>query len=131
MKNSNEIPWPYLAGLIDGEGSIQIYKHRGTYEYRLKIGNTDLRLMQWLISNVGGKYYTETNRNKDKHKTLHQWRTTGINNTKKVLEEVVPFLVLKQEQAKILLKYFEAESTKGRELLYLKLIPLNKRGVKV
>ena len=87
--------------------------------------------MQWLISNVGGKYYTETNRNKDKHKTLHQWRTTGINNTKKVLEEVVPFLVLKQEQAKILLKYFEAESTKGRELLYLKLIPLNKRGVKV
>ena len=124
--------WSYLSGLIDGEGTIQINRTgKGSYECRVKIGNTDLRLMKWLISKFGGVYYTETNRNPLKHKTLYQWRIKGRKNTEDLLLGILPHLVLKAEQAKIALFYLRAQTTEEREKCYLAITPLNKRGLSV
>jgi hypothetical protein len=124
--------WSYLSGLIDGEGTITINRTgKGSYECRAKIGNTDLRLMKWLISKFGGVYYTETNRNPLKHRTLYQWRIKGRKNTEDLLLGILPHLVLKAEQAKIALTYLRAETTEEREKCFLAIQPLNKRGVSV
>ncbi len=132
MKTPDKVYWSYLSGLIDGEGTIQINKtSKGSYECRVKIGNTDLRLMHWLASNFGGVYYTETNRNPLKHKTLYQWRIKGRRNTENLLLGTLPYLVLKAEQAKQALNYLRAETTEDREAAFLAIRPLNKRGSSV
>lgn len=127
-----ERSWPYLAGLIDGEGTIQVNRtSTGSYEMRVKIGNTDLRLMKWLISHFGGVYYTETNRNPLKHKTLYQWRISGKKNAENLLLGILPYLVLKPEQAKIGIEYLRASDTLTREQCWKALQSLNKRGKSV
>ena len=76
MKTSNEIHWSYLAGLFDGEGTVCIStshnKNNTTiFQMNVKVANTKLELMQWLISNFGGMYSI----------SLQKTRTTAAHNT--------------------------------------------------
>jgi hypothetical protein len=131
MKDSK---WSYVSGLIDGEGSIQINKTKaGSYEIKVKLGNTDLRLMKWLISNFGGVYYTEASVRSSSHKVLYQWFVKGAKNKELFLLGVIPYLVLKREQAVIALEYVRLNKSKfnqpEREEMFQKLKVLNKRGI--
>lgn len=48
----------YLAGFIDGEGSFIVSKHNNKdilYNFVLKVGNTDLKVLNWIQQNFGGK----------------------------------------------------------------------------
>lgn len=50
-----------MAAFIDGEGTIGVYKlisSNGKYSYyqRISVGNTDIRLIEWVIENFGEKY---------------------------------------------------------------------------
>ena len=53
----------YLAGIIDGEGSIMIWKsnidakRRGQFNLRVNISSTDKCLMDWLVKNFGNIYH--------------------------------------------------------------------------
>jgi hypothetical protein len=50
----------YLAGLIDGEGSITLSrKHRGeNRQLVVSISNTDRRLLEWVVKTVGSGWVT-------------------------------------------------------------------------
>lgn len=136
----NKVKWSYLAGIIDGEGTIAINKHnaasRGnsdlkqTYAVELTIVNTDIRLMKWIISNFGGQYYVRPSRN-PKHKQSMAWRATGAANRTQILLGVLPYLIMKHEQATLALQYLELHYTKdnvAREKLYLRSRDLNAKG---
>ena len=108
MKNSNEILWSYLAGLFDGEGTVCIstsHNRNNTtiFQMNVKVANTKLELMQWLVKNFGG-YYSVSNAKSDakkRYSTQYAWMPKGKNNRIEVLEKMLPYLVIKKQQALI------------------------------
>lgn len=149
MKLVDKTTWSYLAAMFDGEGTFSIYQNSGNYhttvsgekkQYtftntRVSVYNSDLRLMEWLVKNFGGVYYTHR-RAKAIHKTGYDWRPKGKKNTEEIILGILPYLVIKKEQANIVLQYLRLGSSQGserndvdaRRLLMVECQKLNKRG---
>lgn len=134
----------YLGGLVDGEGNICVWrtearakdyktsgKTYGSFNLRLHIANTSLTLMKWLVSNFGGVYHTKREAT-DKHATAYEWRPKGEGNTKRTLLAILPYLVIKREQAILALKYIELpqQAPEAREAIYQRMRQLNQKGPK-
>jgi hypothetical protein len=123
---SNKQHWSYLAGILDGEGCINIARSRRSktdgrtfyinYVLQLDVFNTSLPLMKWLVQYFGGVYYTR-DRNIGQYKRSYNWRPKGATNRKNILLGILPYLVIKHEQAKIALQYLDmqGENPEGRE----------------
>lgn len=108
MKN---LPWSALAMCFDCEGTISLGKHNKTKEGNvvsiqldLTIVNTDERLIKWLVSNFGGRYYLR-NRYCDRWKPSFRWRVTGKANKEKILLGILPYLICKKNQALLALDF--------------------------
>lgn len=80
----------YLAGLIDGEGSITVRRDQAT----LLIYNTDQRLLSWLQEHVGGNVGAPDRRGRV---TCWAWQIAGANDVRAVLTAVRPLLTAKAE----------------------------------
>lgn len=99
-----------MAGIVDGEGSIVIYKNSSlvnTYNSEVVIPNTSLTLMKWLMDNFGGRYSTLYP--KDSHgynrKPLYRWRVSGKKNRVNLILGILPYLVIKKRQAEVMLEF--------------------------
>ena len=100
----------YLAGIIDGEGSIYIQRRitpKGHYSYfpRFQIVNTNQKLMNWIHKKFGGLIYKKSRKKQNiKWKDQIEWFTTrGLLDT--LLPLLLPFLIIKKEQAEIMIKF--------------------------
>jgi hypothetical protein len=152
MYQEDKTKWSYLAALIDGEGCISIYKrvsegekytriHKvrsntnpyNMFSLRISVTNTYVPLMKWLVANFGGVYYQKREAN-EKHKASYEWRPKGRANVEKMLLGILPYMIIKTDQAKLALEYIrmtiEGERNPGkREQLYLKARDLNRKGI--
>jgi hypothetical protein len=125
----------YVAGIIDGEGCLIVSKSdRGSYDNyygRIHVKNTDMRLMKWLVENFGGNIHVNKPKSK-KHSIAYSWYFSGNAKSKEIfLLSIMPYLIIKREQAKVLVEFFRLSEQKCPELrhkLYLKMRDLNKRG---
>lgn len=86
----------YLAGLVDGEGSLTRAKDtdRGRGVWRLSIYNSEQNLVNWCKDVTGvGTVVTITSRQgtKNYHKPERNWRCFSWK-AKKVLEQVLPYM---------------------------------------
>lgn len=106
--------WAYLAGMIDGDGSIMltIQNHSGStlhhyYVPTIKIVGTDKVAIQSIAVDFAGSYYIDLNKGygKDGSKRLHSvsWRAQLMVKT--ILENILPYLRIKKAQAELLLDY--------------------------
>lgn len=142
MYQSDKIKWSFLAGIFDGEGSFTCwrtksrahdYKESGkvydSFNVRLTIPNTSIKLMKWLVANFGGDYMLKREAT-EKHKASYEWRPKGLNNTKKTLLGILPYLVIKNEQAKLGLEWIDLpyDSGERREQLFQEFKKLNQKG---
>lgn len=97
----------------------------------IQIANSNIELMKWLVRNFGGVYYSKP-RHKENWKTGYTWRPKGRKNAETLLLGVLPYLVLKREQANLALEFirlgFEKNQSR-RDELHLKCMELNRRGV--
>lgn len=117
-----ELAW--LAGIIDGEGNLDLnkrygLKYKNAYgEYtshwnrpRIIIGNTDARMISkvsFIYDKLGNKFWYHIVKRKNKnHKPCLWVITIGIRNVAKVLDAVYPWLTTKKSQAEILMDYCE------------------------
>lgn len=136
----------YLAGIIDGEGCITFHRRGGTNAHicatQLQVGNTDLRLLQWIQVRFGGSVKIERRMNTS-HQTVWRW-IAHVDNLEEMLAAVLPYLVIKRDQAELLLAYrktlapticghrargvIAADVKRERQRLMLALTELNKRG---
>jgi hypothetical protein len=97
--------WPYVAGIVDGEGTICLHINNfGTYFLQIIIYNSSLVLMKWLVGNFGGKYYVRTKQITSK-RIQYAWHPSGKKNREKFLLGIIPYLVIKKEQAKLALEF--------------------------
>jgi len=129
----------YLAGLIDGEGTIRIMRAlQKWYAPFIAITNTDTSMMDWLQKIFGerdiGRLYVEK-RSKPNHKPKFVFNIASVQGVKMILEQVVDILKTKRRQALLVLEFIKMKEDKAdygvlpREIeLFEELKRLNARG---
>jgi hypothetical protein len=97
----------YMAGILDGEGSIILYRGKNRLGSlvlfpSVKIVNTDPKIHQ-LVSKYGFHLHVErrTGRNKD----AYIGQLMSPKQIAEFLPKVIPYLILKLPQALLLLEY--------------------------
>ncbi len=123
----------YLAGFIDGEGSFSITK---TYSKQIKpyskkvkkedkvsvkyvcykldvsVTNTNKEVMDWIAFTFGGKVYSGGNTNRNpKYKPRHTWHVSNREACKVLITSILPYLIVKKEQAKTALGFIDTYRT--------------------
>ena len=123
----------YLAGLIDGEGTLSITKMMGKYYLcRLRIVNTNRHLLEW-IRNLLGTGRIEINKRDYPEKKKMRWEycVTKRCDLLRILKEVENHLISKREHVTVLIKFLELDKHSNlKEQLFSQLMELNKKGVK-
>ncbi|GHH57838.1 hypothetical protein [Lentzea cavernae] len=109
----------YIAGLIDGEGCLLIYRKkdsRGGLHFRciLRIANTSLRVIAWLQVRLGGTA-VPAQKPRAHHLQVYQWPCEGPRLAA-LLVAVRPHLVIKPELADLLISMQMTMAYSGRGL---------------
>lgn len=111
-KEYTEVQLAYLAGIIDGEGSIYIGNFSRTpigkilsYQTNITISNCDKILIEWLSNVFGGPMseYTPNQTPKNSRKKVYLWRASGERLTHLCIL-VLPYLVIKKRQCEIMIE---------------------------
>ena len=113
MKNFDHVSqtdWARLAAYIDGEGSIsiefQLHKQTGRSQSHLflTVTNTDPRLVIWCKHNFGGCLTNPDRRNRRGCHPLFHWKQWS-GGAAEILRRCMPYLLIKQEQAQVALRF--------------------------
>jgi hypothetical protein len=99
----------YLAGIVDGEGSIGIEllsptknRKKNYYVCRLTVINTYKPLMERLVKTFKGQY--DERKAIPNRKTCYRWHVFG-NDMENALNILLPYLEEKKQQALLILEY--------------------------
>lgn len=125
----------YLAGIIDGEGSITIRRRtvrgRSYHQPIVRVGNTSERLITWLRGHYGGSFYME--RRGDDVKPFYQWAVAG-GEAETVLRRIARHVVIKDRQVELALRLrdtisgrtaMSVQTREAREAMRLEMRALN------
>ena len=148
---SDKAMYGYVAGIIDGEGTItigrseyiahkkHIAKSGDVREYdsptigfhvKVSVKNTDVRLIKWLKFRFGGEYY-ESKADKETWKNTFVWHHRA-ESKQEFLLAILPYLIVKREQAIVALEFLrlgpQVRCPEKRQELYEKIVALNQRG---
>ena len=99
----------YLAGIIDGEGTIYIQKipKKNFFDYfpRVQIVNTNKELMYWIRDTFGGIVSSRDRSNENRNwRVQHTWYTTR-QILDIILPLLVPYLIIKKKHAEIMIEF--------------------------
>lgn len=99
----SDVEKSYIAGIIDGEGYIGIYRSKDRYlRPVVNVANTSEVLIDQLrrMTGIGAKY------KKTHHmKSCWSWSVRKFSEIRGLLEAVLPFLVVKRKKAELLLEF--------------------------
>jgi len=95
----------YLAGLIDGDGTISLNKEGRQYRPLLMVSTTDLRLANWL-SKIFGVSYPRNNPHTPERVTWTHVPIYGYHILP-ILKELEKYLIVKKPQCVLVMKYIE------------------------
>jgi len=101
----------YLAGFIDGEGYIALRSDKQYYAAILKVASTDEWIIKWIQESYGGSYYKRIGY-KPNHKDSYYWTLNG-KKLKVFLQKIQPYLKLKKEQCRLVLKKIKLQELKN------------------
>lgn len=94
----------YLAGIIDGEGSIMLYRREKGAAMRVTVANTNRALLDWCATVCGVGNIVMTERSNPKHKPSGMWHVNS-QAAASLLEQTRPYLVIKGEQADVAIEF--------------------------
>lgn len=111
-----EIEMAYAAGILDGDGSFSLLFHksatktswRSFYEPCIQLSNAFKGMSEFLYEKFGGSLRIKKPQ-KEHHKTLYVWSLRSRSKCKRLIEMVLPYLKLKQDQAKLMLNFFQID----------------------
>ena len=106
----------YLAGLFDGEGWISL-RPQSTKRYlssiTIQVGICNTHpIVKKLYDNFGG--FLTSRKENLQHKKCYRWSLGKKKDIKNFLELIYPYLIIKKEQAKIMLKFIGLKTVSGR-----------------
>lgn len=105
----------YIAGLLDGEGTVAIFRQRTQnrrggiwigYSVHVNIANTNTEMLDWVAQRVGGKVYQRAKENYQNRpwKAVWYWHLYGHNATS-FLRLVQPYVIAKRQQVALALEF--------------------------
>lgn len=133
----------YLAGIIDGEGTVNItyLESRNEYRLRLYVVSTDVCLIDWLVDNFGGlkRKRARTKSTKEHWKDRYEWYLFPKRESLPLIDKLSDILVIKGENMRIAARFIRTLSRPGiridekarltRKECHERLRVLNSRGV--
>ena len=109
----------YVAGIIDGEGSIEYiqrdrirHDRKGkpvhkVWNIRMEVPQVDGRLIDYLMETTGeGHRDMKRFPDNDKWQDQHRWRL-GYRGVYRVLKQVHKYLIVKQEKSKLVIDHYD------------------------
>ena len=145
MSTISKTDLAYAAAMLDGEGHFSITKVQGhsskghpywMFDCKVGISNTSLKLMRWLIEKFGGSYRVSIKHISKKArangqkslKVCYRWTCEGYKKQELFILSILPYLIIKTEQAKVALEWVRMVQVKDPEKrmkLHLQMIALN------
>lgn len=126
----------YIAGIIDGEGSIMLIKfHKNQFPSPcLSVSSTSYQLLNWIRKTTGlGSIHSKKNYKPDIHQNSYSY-TVKYNDALSLIEEIEPYLVIpeKKKRAQMIVKDYKKltlrngrynkEQIKEKQLFYEKFL---------
>jgi len=125
----------YVAGILDGEGSISLSKSKCntiTHLYRcphVRIFNTDKRILDAVSSYVGGSERPHKDQYGD-HKPCYRLEWNSKPKIAELLTMLLPYLVGKKERAIVMINFcLDNSPNESKEEYWIELKKLNTKGV--
>lgn len=135
----------YVAGIVDGEGTVSFYKNGGgnCYTILVKVPNTDRGLIAYLHTIVPGGYISNVPPRKPQHKPSF-WLKWQSGRAADLLREIRPYLRVKAAQADLVMELQDLKAKRSpgqvglppalvetRNTAMNKIRTLNKRGAEM
>ena len=135
-----ETDWAYIAAIMDGEGSFSVTRSTikdrqgrpyNAFDCKVMVSNTSKILIDWISERFGGTYRLSVKHISKKArangqkslKPCYRWTVEGYENQVVFMLRLLPYLVIKLEQAKIALEFAGMKSkqnpSKRLELHYI------------
>ena len=101
----------YIAGIVDGEGSLGVYKYKnsrtGYVQYRaaLQIGNTNEELISWLSHKLHINNYLKAYNSHPNGKPIYSVHLTG-KKTIALIPLILPHLIVKRRVSLLILDFY-------------------------
>lgn len=93
--------WAYLAGVIEGDGTVCVSTNRSGITLQVLVTNGNLRLLEWIQQTVGGGIKEKSNQGQLGRSTIFQW-VIKQKDSARLCEQLMPYLVGKRHQAELL-----------------------------
>jgi hypothetical protein len=126
--NTNLPEWlkGYIAGLVDGEGTVSIVKtnrrDRKNEQYKplIKISNTCRKALDVIIERVGGfRYHSEKGRlSHNSRIPIYDILIEKHKDVEVFLKTILPYLLIKRKHAELVLKFCKSRLTKPNHAPY-------------
>ena len=116
MLNITDAEAAYIAGFVDGEGTINVLRTaKKRFLAELSIGQIDPRPLVWIKEICGGagsnvRVYVYKNR--PTSKPIWLWAVQG-EKFDQIIEKILPYLIVKKDKAEIAIKMRELIKGKG------------------
>lgn len=148
------VQYAYIAGLIDGEGTITITKQNNEsfmkrqklknprYLALLRIGMIEEKPIRFIekVLKVGKVYKEPPRKDRPTCRLMYRWICTNTQECLRILRDLYPYMLVKNKQAKIVMEFAEnyvcgtkrngtsPEEVRRRERLHQKVRKLNAVG---
>lgn len=135
--NLSDTEKAYIAGIIDGEGSLSIGNMRSNVRKRIanfkpviRVAVTNPDLPLYLKEKIGGGI-TIVEHKTVNLKTQYAWYISGKKNIVVLLQLLMPYLIIKKKQAQLFLEYFKTTyNYERRNLITGQFNPIPKSVIK-
>lgn len=105
----NEIEKAYVAGIIDGEGTVTLAKHKSNAlpSPEISIANNDIKLLLWVQNKVNGGVIVNKKKRKQHHHDSYTW-TIRYDKAMRLLDDIRDYLIVKKQHADLILKEYKS-----------------------
>lgn len=95
----NQVDKGYIAGIIDGEGSICLSKDSASNQFRypnIQVSSTTYEMLEYLKNKIGGSI-SKKKESKEKYKEAWKWQIK-TNLTIELLNEIKEYLLVPEKK---------------------------------
>ncbi len=110
--------WAYAAGLLDGEGTINIWQQKTYRQFvlRIQVANSCREALEWLRARFGGSIHKNCG-GRYVNLTVYSWQLSA-RLADAFLKGCAPFSIMKKDQIEVALRlYSEGAHEKGQNAL--------------
>lgn len=99
-KEITETQAAYIAGFLDGEGSVILVMRRTSVAMYVSATNSNRAVLDWLAETSGVGGVNDHRAVGERHAATWAWRTSG-DAAESLLRRILPYMIIKAEQARL------------------------------